>query len=127
MNTNTEYPSKETVIKLFTNWINQRPGLDWRDYGNSYNAYKNDANNISKQRKEALKALRLFGYLDYDPETFNTSCRWAYSGRLQVIYNADKGWFIDYCTGQYWPTEYRQAAAAVLNRYADFICAPKEG
>jgi hypothetical protein len=37
----------------------------------------------------------------------------AYSGRLQINQTAD-GFDVDYCTGQYFPTEYRRAAACVL-------------
>ena len=37
----------------------------------------------------------------------------AYAGRLQLI-ERDKGVAVDYCTGQYFPTEYRNAACAVL-------------
>lgn len=39
--------------------------------------------------------------------------RRAYSGRL-TLNKTDKGYEIDYCTGQYWPTEYRRAACAML-------------
>ena len=38
--------------------------------------------------------------------------QWAFSGRMTWT---DAGW--NYCTGQYWPTEYRAAVVAVL-RYA---------
>jgi len=112
---------RQTAYTLFKDWINQRPGLDWRDYGNSYNAYRQDANNISKQRKDALHELNLFLFVEFDPEILFKACKWAYSGRLQVKYTEGKGWYIDYCTGQYWPTEYRQAAAAVLDRYNRFM------
>jgi hypothetical protein len=39
----------------------------------------------------------------------------AFCGRLQITAADKPGEYrLDYCTGQYWPTEYRKAAAAVL-------------
>jgi hypothetical protein len=43
--------------------------------------------------------------------------RGAFSGRLE--WHPD-GYF-DYCTGQYYPTEYRSAAAAVLEHYVELV------
>ena len=37
----------------------------------------------------------------------------AFSGRLSIVENDGKV-TIDYCTGQYWPTEYRAVVCAVL-------------
>ena len=38
----------------------------------------------------------------------------AFSGRLEITERSDGAIKIDYCTGQYFPTEYRKAACAVL-------------
>jgi hypothetical protein len=40
-----------------------------------------------------------------------TAAQGAYSGRLTIDPNTGS---ISYCTGQYWPTEYRRAVCAVL-------------
>ena len=40
----------------------------------------------------------------------------AYSGRLTITASDDGKVLIDYCTGQYFPTEYRKAACAVLSQ-----------
>ncbi len=40
---------------------------------------------------------------------------WDFSGRLTITpQNDGDGFSIDYCVGQYWPTEYRRAVCAVL-------------
>ena len=45
----------------------------------------------------------------------------AFSGRLEWKPYPEAlpitPWHLTYCAGQYWPTEYRKAAAAVLERY----------
>jgi hypothetical protein len=39
----------------------------------------------------------------------------AFSGRLQITPDKKEGEYrLEYCIGQYWPTEYRAAACAVL-------------
>jgi hypothetical protein len=43
------------------------------------------------------------------------AARHAYSGRLTLEPQPDGSVRIDYCTGQYFPTEYRRAVCAVLS------------
>src|SRR5208282_1873377 len=38
----------------------------------------------------------------------------AYSGRLEIREMINGTIRIEYCTGQYWPTEYRRAVCAIL-------------
>ena len=38
----------------------------------------------------------------------------AYAGRLSLTTDDSGAVAVSYCTGQYWPTEYRKAACAVL-------------
>lgn len=115
-------PSKKTIVTLFEKWIKQRPGLEWCNYdcGNwreSRRCYDQELRGIIKDRHRALTALDRFECVSYDWNTLQEAFKRAYSGRLSINYKDGKGWFLDYCTGQYWPTEYRQAAASVLEWY----------
>lgn len=144
----------ENIFTTFRQWIDQRPGLDPRNYDRS--GYASESRSIAKQKKEAHKALTLAMAYPFNAEAMIEATR-AFSGRLQLVimtrtYNGSTGYCpsckfapgkehkynctggthvactaveIDYCTGQYWPTEYRAAAAAVLNRYID-EAKPKE-
>ncbi len=110
--------TKELAIEAFDRWINQRPGLDPANYIDPYRsdpdrvrAYRSEQRSIIKDKHRALYALRLFRICDYDPERMIRAFT-AFSGRLEW---SDEG--LEYCTGQYWPTEYRIAAAIVLEYY----------
>ena len=109
--------SKANLLALLDEWINQRPGLDPRDYGygrDGWLNYRQESAKITQQRKDALTLLRAVEWRDsITADGLMDSFR-AFSGRLQVKQNEDGDYFLDYCTGQYWPTEYRAAACAVL-------------
>lgn len=91
----------------------QNPGFDFRDYGD-VSAYRSDSHRAQRQLRDVRQALHsaiLSGATDAD---VFSACAHAFSGRLTV----DASGRVDYCTGQYWPTEYRAACAAVLERAA---------
>ena len=106
--------TKETILNAVDAWISQRPGLEFANYGDLAN-YRQEARRITRQRRDAEALLR--------------SCRWrdgltadmlregfrAYSGRLTLQEPENGEALLRYCTGQYWPTEYRAAACAVLS------------
>ena len=109
--------SRDAILDALAAWIEQRPGLDPRDYSdgtaNGWRAYRSEARSITKDLQHARTLL--------------AACRWrhsmtvdclregfrAFSGRLTLT-EKDGRAVLDYCTGQYWPTEYRRAACAVL-------------
>lgn len=120
---NDDKLTKEIVYTLFNRWIRQRPGLDINNYvsgwndKNGWSAYRSEVRSISKDRRRALAALEDFESLPFDLEVLEYALS-AYSGRLQLKSDeSGRGFYINYCTGQYWPTEYRQAAASVLELY----------
>jgi hypothetical protein len=95
--------------KLIT-FARQRPRLEFANYGD-IKPYRQEAYSILKQLhrfNDLLREAYRVGVADAD---VIEAAPHAYSGRLE--WNGE-GW--DYCTGQYFPTEYRQAAAAVLDR-----------
>ena len=121
---------KNTILEMLRVWVNQRPGLEFGNYGDWAN-YRAEMRRITRQRNDALHLLRAVelrssitaqNLLDAFPR--------AYSGRLTLQQRAKDGkWVLDYCTGQYWPTEYRAAACAVLSavlwEYVREGCMPK--
>jgi hypothetical protein len=103
---------KTMIIEALRSWINQRPGLEYANYG-SPSAYRSEVRSIGQDLKHARELLAAVAWRDgiTDKDLIDASRR-AFSGRLTI--DTSSGVSIDYCTGQYWPTEYRRAAAAVL-------------
>lgn len=110
--------TKNHILTALRAWINQRPGLDFCNYGD-VSAYRSELRGITRDRKEALVLLRAIELRDsITAEQILAAFPHAYSGRLSISEATNKAGEpaakLDYCTGQYWPTEYRKAAAAVL-------------
>lgn len=111
--------TKEEAIRAFNDWINQRPNLDYHNYG-SRTAYAQEQRMITRQLHRARVALIRFATLPYDRDHLDNVMHGSFSGRLifdtigvhTTPHNA-----LTYTTGQYWPTEYRLAAAVVLEDY----------
>lgn len=116
------------VFTAIETWIKQRPGLDPANYGlhpeqlrysgprerqDAFRAYRAEIREIGKDRTRAMKALdEARNLLPARPELLAESFYRAFSGRLTW-----DGTKLNYTTGQYWPTEYRKAAASVLEQY----------
>ena len=122
----TEQPNERAaILSALRAWIEQRPGLDPRNY--DYSGYRSDSRLITQQKADALELLLAVERRDsLDLETLRGAFR-AFSGRL--TWDGSK---LDYCTGQYWPTEYRAAACAVLRSAlwdywrADILALPED-
>ena len=108
--------NREALLETLAQWINQRPGLDPRNYISDYRdadgraAYRSEARSITRQLHDARALLR---YIELHPTIDAQRILDAARGRL-TIKPAGQSFEIDYCTGQYWPTEYRSAAARVM-------------
>lgn len=111
----------ETIFDLFKQWIAQPAKLNKEDYGGPNAAYWQERRNIEKQRKAARKALKFARRYSFNPEAMAQALKDAYAGRL--TYNHESGSF-EYCTGQYFPTEFAAAAGAVLEKYV-YLVKPK--
>ncbi len=113
------------IFEAFRQFINQRPSLDPCNYFSDYRdkegrrAYRQESRRIQADGRRARAALALASAYPFDGAALLDACR-AYSGRLSIV-TRENGLGLDYCTGQYWPTEYRTAAAVVLERYAETI------
>lgn len=119
------------ILEAFKPWINQRPNLDPANYGlakgqtpdrtmwhSNYNAMQSELRNIARQGTRARKALKIALAYEPNPEAMADALT-RFSGRLQW-----RDGEFEYTTGQYYPTEYRLAAAVVLESYSEF-CRPK--
>jgi hypothetical protein len=135
--------NKRLIIDALDKWIRQRPGLDYANYGD-VSRYRSELRIITRELSDARVLLRAVELRDsITAHDIVDASRHAYSGRLEIVqgYRVNgKGSFfsstgaaqraankylpsivaiesaveIDYCTGQYWPTEYRKAVCAVL-------------
>ena len=116
-------PSKKQITDLLHAWISQRPGLDPCNYGfpaysaeqfrEASRAFNAEARSITRDLHDARELLKAVEWRDgITAENLVEAFR-AFSGRLQLT-EEDGEYRLEYCTGQYWPTEYRAAACAVL-------------
>lgn len=108
--------AKQKIIAALESWIKQRPRLDYGNYASSYNdtagraAYFAESRAIAQNLRHARALLRAVdNKTGITAEHLAAAFPRAFSGRLTW-----DGAKLHYCTGQYWPTEYRAAACAVL-------------
>ena len=104
-------PSKSTILAALDAWIRQRPGLEFGNYGN-WTAYRSEVRSIGKDLQHARAMLNYVAW--HDSITADMILNAARSGRLSIVVDGNKV-RVDYCTGQYWPTEYRPAVCRLLS------------
>jgi hypothetical protein len=126
---------KEEIMTALYNWIKQRPGLQFANYGD-VKAYRAELRGITKDGHQARALLDAIRWReDIGADELKAALRGAFSGRLSwvpvqvwrcnfcaVVCGVRKTCCgkrmrqcgkLEYCTGQYWPTEYRRAVCAV--------------
>ena len=120
--------TKQEICALLRAFVNQRPGLDFANYGCA-TSYRAELRGITRQRADALQLLRAVELRDsIEAGELVAAFPRAFSGRLELTETNGKP-ALFYCAGQYYPTEYRAAVCAVLARclwvwvYTD--CMPK--
>jgi hypothetical protein len=121
---------REQILGAFRAFIAQRPGLEFGNYGD-VSAYRSEMRSITKDRHTAEFLLAAVSWRESIGEKeLRDACR-AFSGRLSIVDRPNGGVAIDYCTGQYFPTEYRRAVCAVMASalwsYVRDGCMPSEG
>lgn len=102
--------NKNELLGLLYTFINKRPQLEFGNYGCRI-AYRSEIRSITRQRADALKLLRAIELRDSITAADIIA---AFTGRLTLGTNKGK-LCLDYCTGQYWPTEYRAAVARLAS------------
>lgn len=135
------YPIKETsAIAQLVAFAAQNSGIEFANYG-EWRSFKSEQRSISedwRRFKQALAVAAIDGVTDSDviaeaPHAFSgrltwesgdeycVDCGWrgTHTGNVSCpkcqhisIRHTSQGW--SYCTGQYFPTEYRKAAATLL-------------
>lgn len=120
MNTTAQQTAKDKLIKF----ARQRSGIDRRDYYSDLrdkegikafcSEYREITNDLKRFNELMIACHYCIDDLDKKIETYLKNS----SGRLTINENGH----IEYCTGQYFPTEYRKAAGRVLADllWADF-------
>ena len=103
--------TKQTIINALHQWINQRPGLEFGNYGDPV-AYRAEVRSIGKDLQHARAMVNYVAW--HDSITAEMILHAAGSGRLTLTADGDKV-RIDYVTGQYWPTEYRRAVCHLMS------------
>jgi hypothetical protein len=113
--------NRQAIIDALYQFINQRPGLepgnyirDWRDT-EGRRAYNQEARSITRDLQTARFLLRQVELreISFPAEKIIEAARHSYSGRLSINVAENGAVSIDYCTGQYFPTEYRKAVCAL--------------
>jgi hypothetical protein len=105
---------KAAIVAALHRWINQRPGLEYGNYGHPA-PYRAEVRSIGKDLTHARALLREVELSSISADALIAAASGSFSGRLTIICTDDGIARIDYCTGQYWPTEYRRAVCAVLS------------
>ena len=102
---------KPQLIQALRAWVAQRPGLEFGNYGD-LSAYRSEVRSIGKDLQHARKLIDYVAW--HDSISAEMILDAAKSGRLSIVVEGDKV-RIDYCTGQYWYTEYRPAVCRLLS------------
>tara|TARA_R110000868_G_scaffold95522_6_gene262674 strand:- start:830 stop:1318 length:489 start_codon:yes stop_codon:yes gene_type:complete len=101
-------PEKVAILSALDGFAAGRPGLQYANYGDPV-AYRAESRAITRDLHHVYTLLRRVQLAhSITSADLKTAFR-AYSGRL--TWDGSK---LDYCTGQYFPTEYRRAVCAVL-------------
>lgn len=98
-----------TPLAALLAYARQKPRLEFGNYGER-SSYESEARRI---RGDLTRAERAALELQAAHATDADIIEAARGGRL-TIEGAPGAYSVDYCTGQYWPTEYRPAVARVL-------------
>ena len=103
--------TKQTIIDVLNRWIAQRPGLEFGNYGD-VSAYRSEMRSIGRDLQHARAMVNYVAW--HDSITADMILDAAKGGRLSIVVKGDTV-AIDYCTGQYWPTEYRRAVCSLMS------------
>ncbi len=111
MDTTQQTTAQTNTVELLNKFVNQRPGLEFANYGDS-KSYRSESAEITRDKGDYYELLRV-ALRRYDSYRNLAEVVNRYfgnnAGRLQLKDNS-----LEYCTGQYFPTEYRPAACRVL-------------
>jgi hypothetical protein len=103
---------KQVLCDMLRKFIAQRSGIDFREYGGDRAAFMSDYRPILQHGRDARRLLEYVENRDgitaddiLSTTSGNRRLEWVYVGESPRL---------EYCTGQYFPTEYRAAACSML-------------
>jgi hypothetical protein len=100
--------TKDELCRMLASFIGQRPGIDPRNYHDAA-SYRQESREVTRDAHDAYALLDAVANRDgITADAMRAELMG--SGRLTLT----KDGVLDYCTGQYFPTEYRKAAARAL-------------
>jgi len=103
--------NRSALLDNLSAFLESRPGLQPGNYATAAD-YRAEYRRINNDLKAGRRLLAAVGWREsITAGDILAASRRAYSGRLAI--DPATG-VIDYCTGQYYPTEYRRAVCAVL-------------
>jgi len=106
-------PSKSAILSALRAFVAQRSGLDCRNYGDR-DSLMGDYRPILRDGKNARLLLRQIELREsITAENLSEACKRAFSGRVALDVTPLGTVCVNYCTGQYFATEYRAAVCAV--------------
>lgn len=104
---------KHDILEALRAHVNGRPGLEFANYGD-IRAYRAESRQILRDKRDFEQLFNAVSWRDSLTADDLQAATRAYSGRLQIKEGPERRVTVEYCTGQYYPTEYRKAACAVL-------------
>ena len=106
-------PTKQTILAALRAFVSQRSGMNFADYGER-EAFMSDYRPMLREGRDARTLLAAIEWRDsITAEMLLDASKRAFSGRLTLTVRDDGAASVDYCVGQYFPTEYRAAVCAV--------------
>lgn len=100
--------TRSELLALLAAFVAQRPGIEPGNY-HTYASYRSESREVTKDRHHFDSLLSAVSWRDgITADAIRAALQSG--GRLTL---SDDG-RLDYCTGQYFPTEYRKAACRVL-------------
>jgi hypothetical protein len=107
--------NKDDLIALLRAFVNQRPRLEFANYGVA-KTYRAELRMITRQRADALILLRAAELREsISAQNLIEAFPQVFCGRFELMEIKGK-LALKYSAGQYYPTEYRAAVAAMLAR-----------
>lgn len=113
MKTQAATADKATLCRMIRAHIAQRSGIDFRNYDNREN-FMEDYRPMLRDGRDARRMLEWIESRDGITAADIQSAT-GFNGRLEFSTGADGRLRLEYCTGQYFVTEYRAAACSMLS------------
>lgn len=115
-------PRKQAIMAALNAFVHQRSGMEFGNYGD-VRSFRSEQRSVTRDLHDYRRISAEVGqHESVDADMLLEASRSAFSGRLtlkDIRATYDDGsiyhkFSVYYCAGQYFPTEYRKAACAVL-------------